>query len=163
MDTCQFDVAIELERFHPLILSTARRYVGRGAEFEDLVQEGNLALIRLALQCTDPDEFPAFLKKRLPGLVRTAARREWRKQAESLDDFLEKSQEPRTEPAFRVADPRIERALLPEEAILVQMLVDGYSQAEIAGSFGITQQAVSARVRKIRQKLGFLKEGENSS
>jgi DNA-directed RNA polymerase specialized sigma subunit len=33
--------------FTPLIKATAHRYAGRGAEYDDLVQEGYLALLRL--------------------------------------------------------------------------------------------------------------------
>ena len=40
-------VEAELEAYAPLVRSVAWRYAGRGAEFEDLVQEGCLALIVL--------------------------------------------------------------------------------------------------------------------
>ena len=47
----------------------------------------------------------------------------------------------------------LERLLTREELDLTQALVEGLTQAEIARSLGITQQAVAARVKKIRAKL----------
>ncbi|NLK19751.1 MAG: hypothetical protein GX310_08160 [Synergistaceae bacterium] len=37
---------------------------------------------------------------------------------------------------------------------LVILLAEGLSQKEAAGRFGVTQQAVSARLRAIRKRLG---------
>ena len=36
-----------IEKYAPMVMATARRYAGRGAEYEDLVQEGFLALLIL--------------------------------------------------------------------------------------------------------------------
>ena len=46
-------VEAELEAYAPLVRSVAWRYAGRGAEFEDLVQEGCLALLVLIPRCPD--------------------------------------------------------------------------------------------------------------
>ncbi|HOO88867.1 MAG TPA: sigma factor, partial [Synergistales bacterium] len=61
------DIAAELLRFRPLVLATARRYSGRGAEFDDLVQEGYMALLELIPRCPRRDLLPLFLISRLPG------------------------------------------------------------------------------------------------
>ena len=47
----------------------------------------------------------------------------------------------------------LERLLTREELDITQALVEGFTQAEIARGLGITQQAVAARVKKIRAKL----------
>ena len=59
--------------YTPLVKVTAYRYQGRGAEYEDLIQEGYLALLILIPKCKDFKWLPYFLKSRLPGYVRTAA------------------------------------------------------------------------------------------
>lgn len=50
-------------KYTPLVLSLARKYQGRGAEYDDLVQEGYIALIKLAPRCSNPDRMPLFLKR----------------------------------------------------------------------------------------------------
>ena len=45
------------------------------------------------------------------------------------------------------------RLLSPEELDLTQALIEGFTQREIAETLGISQQAVAARLRKIRDKL----------
>ena len=47
----------------------------------------------------------------------------------------------------------LERLLTSEELDITQALVEGFTQAEIAKGLGVTQQAVAARVKKIRAKL----------
>ena len=47
----------------------------------------------------------------------------------------------------------LERLLTREELDITQALVEGFTQAEIAKGLGVTQQAVAARVKKIRAKL----------
>ena len=61
--------------YTPLVRATAHRYMGRGAEFDDLVQEGYLALLLLIPRCGDREWLPLFLKSRLPGYVRAAAKK----------------------------------------------------------------------------------------
>ena len=55
----------------------------------------------------------------------------------------------------------LERLLTREELDITQALVEGFTQAEIARGLGITQQAVAARVKKIRAKLRGAFYGEN--
>ena len=45
------------------------------------------------------------------------------------------------------------RLLSPEGLDLTQALIEGFTQREIAETLGISQQAVAARLRKIRDKL----------
>lgn len=61
--------------YTPLVRATAHRYMGRGAEFDDLVQEGYLALLLLIPRCGDREWLPLFLKSRLPGYVRAVAKK----------------------------------------------------------------------------------------
>ncbi len=132
--------------------ATARRYEGRGAEFDDLVQEGYVALLELIPRCGEPGKLPLYLKERLPARVRAAARREWRHNGLSLEDIEGTGEEPADleEPSF--PDPLME-TLGQKEKKIADLLTEGYTQKEISEQFGISQQAVSARVKKMRQKL----------
>ena len=47
----------------------------------------------------------------------------------------------------------LERLLTREELDITQALMEGFTQAETARGLGVTQQAVAARVKKIRVKL----------
>lgn len=146
-------------KYEPLVKATARRYAGRGAEYEDLVQEGYLALLILNEKCTDKNWLTAFIARRLPGYVRTAAERlrGLRKMTDLLDfEFL-------TEIIFDPSEEErrtlteiiyiIKRKLLPGEFIMVCEVMDGCTQKDLAGMHNITQQAVCARLKKIRAKL----------
>ena len=59
------------------------------------------------------------------------------------------------EERYREAELRetLFRLLSPEELDLTQALIEGFTQREIAETLGISQQAVAARLRKIRDKL----------
>ena len=152
MGQYSYNMEQELERFQPLVKATARRYEGRGAEFDDLVQEGYVALLELIPRCGDPGKLPLYLKERLPARVRAAARREWRHNGLSLEDIEGTGEEPADleEPSF--PDPLME-TLGQKEKKIADLLTEGYTQKEISEQFGISQQAVSARVKKMRQKL----------
>jgi RNA polymerase sigma factor (sigma-70 family) len=152
MGQYSYNMEQELERFQPLVKATARRYEGRGAEFDDLVQEGYVALLELIPKCGDPGKLPLYLKERLPARVRAAARREWRHNGLSLEDIEGTGEEPADleEPSF--PDPLVE-ILGQKEKKIAGLLIEGYTQKEISEQFGISQQAVSARVKKMRQKL----------
>ena len=152
MGQYSYNMDQELERFQPLVKATARRYEGRGAEFDDLVQEGYVALLELIPKCGDPGKLPLYLKERLPARVRAAARREWRHNGLSLEDIEGTGEEPADleEPSF--PDPLVE-TLGQKEKKIADLLTEGYTQKEISEQFGISQQAVSARVKKMRQKL----------
>lgn len=145
-----------LTSFSPLVKATAIRYSGRGAEYEDLFQEGHLALLQLIPKCKDRKWLPAFLKSRLPGYVRTAAARlrggrtmpfeeDW---GNLLHDG--RSREERREVELMEL---LTRTLTEDELDLTQALLEGFTQRELAELSGVSQQAVSARVRRIRDKL----------
>ena len=150
-------VEAELEAYAPLVRSVAWRYAGRGAEFEDLVQEGCLALLVLIPRCPDRRWLARYLKTNLPGYVRDAAAR-MRKpitnggetMTEELEATLGRDEERYEETELRET---LERLLTREELDITQALVEGFTQAEIAKGLGVTQQAVAARVKKIRAKL----------
>jgi DNA-directed RNA polymerase specialized sigma24 family protein len=118
---------------------TARRYVGRGAEFEDLKQEGIIAYLSLIQKCPPEKSKKEYISKRLPGRVRDAARRY------------------RRTPYACEFTPQLEvvmaapRKNLPIEYIDMLLFL-GYTQKEIAEKLQRTQQAVSARIKKIRRK-----------
>ncbi|WP_455600123.1 sigma factor, partial [Cloacibacillus sp.] len=63
------DAAISLPEiiraYRPLVIATAGRYQGRGADFCDLEQEGYLALLILVPQCPDMNWLAYFLRCRL--------------------------------------------------------------------------------------------------
>lgn len=146
-----------LTKFSPLVKAAAGRYQGRGAEYEDLVQEGYIALMALIPKCTDERWLPAFLKNRLPGYVRAAAWRMRGRGASPLDEefesFLpdERSGEERGEVELREL---LARTLTADELDLVQALLEGFTQKELAALMAVSQQAISAKVRRIKDKLG---------
>ena len=152
------NIAAELLRFRPLVLATAKRYAGRGAEFDDLVQEGYAALLELIPRCPRRDLLPLFLKSRLPGRVRAAARRFWRSAEhhgfEPLDELEGTPFEPSVPPVE--TDDGVSRLLSPEELRMARMLAEGWSQKETAKCLGVTQQTISFRLRRLRERLrGF--------
>lgn len=140
-------------KYTPLVLSLARKYQGRGAEYDDLVQEGYIALIKLAPRCSNPDRMSLFLKRQLPAKVRNAAARLRRK--ESLESDLEDGELDVTSPLGVV--PWLLESLMTDlggnEREILKLLAFGYLQKEIAERLGITQQAVSSRVGRIRKKI----------
>lgn len=150
------DIETLLTKFSPLVKATAARYEGRGAEYDDLVQEGYLALMALIPKCRDEKWLAAFLKSRLPGYVRAAA---WRMRGrgdsqldEESESFLpdERSGNERGEVELKEL---LARTLTAEELDLVQALLEGFSQTELAELMEVSQQAVNAKVRKIKDKL----------
>lgn len=145
------------EAYRPLVLSCAKRYAGRGAEFEDLVQEGYVALLELAPLCPDPEWLPSYLKNRLPGRVRYAAQKNWQRHgALSIEDIEQTEQEPHLDERQeeRVeTDDLLERHLKEGDAELVRLLMQGYTQAELAKRGAISQQAVSRRISRIAKRL----------
>ena len=146
-----------VDSYTPLVRATARRYEGRGADYEDLVQEGYLALLILIPKCPDMKWLAHFLKNNLPGLVRDAAARMRRGRAQGDEVLLEEIEETAgaEEEGSREAELRaiLFRVLTPEELDLTQALLEGFKQREIAENLGVSQQAVAARLRKIKDKL----------
>lgn len=145
-----------MKEYIPLVKSLAKKYEGRGAEFDDLVQEGYLAILKLAPKCRKREYMALFLKKRLPAKVRNAAKR------------LRRKYSVETELPEGVFDPKDERqnvfpilsrlidGLEKDDYRLLKMVAFGYLQKEIAEKLGITQQAVSSRVGKVRKKAKTL-------
>lgn len=159
----------ELERlavlYTPLVKASANRYKGRGAEYDDLVQEGYLALVLLIPKCADRKWLPAFLKSRLPGYVRAAASRlryGERVGFEVIENAVSGGAYSAERDAAELRDA-LARLLTPEELDLTQALTEGFTQREIAELAGVSQQAVSLRLKRIRDKLRTLlrAEGEN--
>lgn len=148
-----------IAKYGPLAKASARRYAGRGAEYEDLLQEAYLALLILNEKCSDKEWLTAFIANRLPGYVRNAARklRGLRSKTNIMDfEFLpeiiiDPSEEERRM-LFEIIYI-IKKKLLPGEFIMVREVMDGWTQSELAGKHDITQQAVCARLKKIRAKL----------
>lgn len=148
-----------VEAYAPLVRAAARRYQGRGADYEDLVQEGFLALLILLPKCPDMKWLAAFLKNNLPGYVRAAAARmrapRVRAEEVLLEEIEETVSESESQRRYRESELRtmLESQLTAEELDLTQALLEGFTQKELAEILGITQQAVAARLRKIRRKL----------
>ena len=143
--------------YKPLVKAVAKRYQGRGAEYDDLVQEGCLALLILVPKCPDPQWLALFLKNHLPGYIRDAAARLRRAYAvgkglplEELEEILGAEEQNYREIELR---EMLMRALSPDEFDITQALIGGYSQREIARTLGVSQQAVAARLKTIRKKI----------
>ena len=148
-----------MEKYTPMVKATARRYAGRGAEYEDLVQEGFLALLILIRKCTDRKWLTAYIAKRLPGYVRSAAQRDRGLRSKACFVDFEIIPEVVFDPFEK--DRRkiveiihiIKKILSPDEYFIVRDVLDGWSQNDLAEKYDISQQAVSARMKKIRAKL----------
>jgi RNA polymerase sigma factor (sigma-70 family) len=156
-----------MEAFAPLISSVARRYEGRGAEFDDLKQEGCLALLQIARR-TGKRQFLRTLSRNLPGRVRDAAKRMRGREAVSLYDAAPGAEEtplcetipdPLAEERMESAElaATIERCLSAREYATAYALAEGRTYDEIASATNATKQAVANRVRRIRQRLSALR------
>lgn len=153
--------AAEIERitreYTPLVKAAAAKYQGRGAEYEDLVQEGYMALVVLVPQCRDSRWLPLFLRNRVPYRVRDAAARLRKRGSDGGEVLLEAIEETAgaEDEKYGEAELReaLRRTLTRSELDITQALMEGFTQAEIAKELGISQQAVAARLKKIRDKL----------
>ena len=153
--------AAEIERiareYTPLVKAAAAKYQGRGAEYEDLVQEGYMALVVLVPQCRDRRWLPLFLRNRVPYHVRDAAARMRKRGSDRGEVLLEAIEETAgaEDDKYGEAELReaLRRTLTRSELDITQALMEGFTQAEIARELGISQQAVAARLKKIRDKL----------
>ena len=141
-----------LKAFRPLVEATARRYEGKGALYEDLVQEGYLAVLDLYPRCSDKDYLAKYLKDRVPARVRSAARREWRisGRCEELDPEEYRGA---FHPEFPWTLWVAEKLLNERDREIARMVYSGHTQKEIAEKLGLTQQAVSSRLSRIREVL----------
>jgi RNA polymerase sigma factor (sigma-70 family) len=159
------EIGALLREFEPLVRYAAHRYEGRGAEFEDLLQEGCLALVTIARR-TAKRQMAYRLASLLPAKVRDAAARMRRRdgivplETESEDEPLE----------FYIPDERAARDFeeveiaavlesLPDETdrVIARASMDGQTRDEIARALGVTKQAVAYRLAGIRKALGNLK------
>lgn len=148
-------------RFFPLIRSVAKRYAGRGADFDDLLGEAACAALDLLLHCPEDRPMPMYLSNLLPGRVRDAAEK-LRRHADhgSVEMMAEAGFEPKDDnpiytPGLLLAGIPID----PREFLLVEDLLYGLSQKDIAKDMGCTQQNVSYMIKKLRQKLAkYLKD-----
>jgi len=142
-----------LTAFRPLVMATARRYCGNGAAFDDLVQEGYLAMLELLPRCNNRKYLAKYLKDRIPARVRTAARRAWR----TTESEEELDPETFTGCAFTPEIPWLQWTadglLGGRDSHILRLIGEGFTQKDIAELLSLTQQAVSHRVGRIRKKL----------
>ncbi|MDD4365135.1 MAG: sigma-70 family RNA polymerase sigma factor [Synergistales bacterium] len=139
---------VVLGRFTPLVRALARRYAGPGVEFDDLVQEGYLALLRLLPRCRDEAALAGFLGRSLPRAVRDAAAKGWRMRRVTVD-IDELAETLAAEPDFSPASLGLD----PDEERLAALMVSGMSQKEAGRELGISQQAVSRRLKRLAERL----------
>ena len=109
-------------------------------------------------KCGDSNWLPAFLKSRLPGYIRSAAAKLRGGRGENVIDLetIEETVKEDESSAARSAKELLsilETILTEEELDLTQALLEGFTQKELAAVSGISQQAVSRRVSRIREKL----------
>lgn len=157
--------------YEPLVKTLANRYAprnDRGKRIEDdydnLVQEGYVALFKLIPKCRDVELLPAFLNKRMPRIIKDFAIAEalWNKMSRPMDTGLLADTLPEGECAREREEAEwgstLQRALNADELALGTALVDGYTQKEIAERLGCTQPCIAYRVKNLRKKLRpFLK------
>ena len=144
--------------FAPLVASLARRYEGRGAEAEDLRQEGCLGLVRIARSVTRR-QLTRAVSHRLPGLVRDAASR--MRRPDGLVSLTPTDDEG-DEAELYIADGRaeadladvelraaLERALRPRELALVEALMAGERASELSRRMGVSRAVFRKRLARI--------------
>ncbi|MDR1651665.1 MAG: sigma-70 family RNA polymerase sigma factor [Synergistaceae bacterium] len=148
------------------VANYASRYAGRGAEREDLMQEGYLAILKV-LREHSKKRAKGILASSLKGMVRDAAAR-LRRRCETVpiaqgcggddadaaftDENLADERSGDDIERMEIEDA-LERLLEPGEMRLADRLMDGSTHSDIARELGLTQQAVSARVQKLRRRL----------
>ncbi|MDR2779928.1 MAG: sigma-70 family RNA polymerase sigma factor [Synergistaceae bacterium] len=144
----------------------ASRYSGRGAELEDLEQEGYLAILS-HLGEHSKREMRLMIGNSLKGIIRDRAAKQRRREntvrlSQCDDDGPDEAllkEEHITDAAsaddFRFIEltDMLERALKPDDMLIAGMLMRGWTQAEIAVSFNVSQQSVSKRIARIRTVL----------
>ena len=156
------DVSALVREFAPLVRRVARRYEGRGAEREDLEQEGYVALIEIARRF-GAREMARCLKRHLPGYVRDAAAKMWRSASfvslsddeggeSPLADLLPDARAEQDVSAFELMDA-LERFLPQEDMALARALAGGMTQEEIAAITGETRSTVGRRIARVRKRL----------
>jgi RNA polymerase sigma factor (sigma-70 family) len=160
-----------VEAYEPFVGKIAYRYGGRGAEVEDLKQVGYMALTALARRISRK-KLGLALSNFMPGIVRDAAasmryRRENVQMPSSDDDddgsealAIQAVEDRRAEDdraGIELMDS-LERLLPPSDLRIAKNLHQGFSQGDIASEIGVSQQAISKRLCRIRELIGCLKD-----
>ena len=146
-----------LLKYMPFARKAAWRYAGRGAEYEDLVQEAAVALLELIrrwLTKCPPQTLTLYLFYRLPGRVRSAAHSLRNVRCESLEAGMETGYDVPSED-FSVIE--ILHGLSSGDQALALELAHGYTQKELARRYHVSQQAISKRLHKLRNRLSALR------
>jgi len=148
----------------PLVRAIARRYGGRGAELEDLVQAGALGLVRASSRF-DPDRGIAFASFAAPAvegeihrLLRDRTGREPPRETDGTDHELAGDPEPMSESEARLLLEGGLRALDERERQIVFLRFNAdMTERQIASKLGISQAHVSrlleGALRKLRAEL----------
>jgi RNA polymerase sigma factor (sigma-70 family) len=157
------EVAALVRDFSPLVRKVAARYEGRGAEREDLVQEGFLFLVA-AIRRYNKRTLAMKLASNLPGRVRDAAAR--MRRARALDAASLSEDEELDFAELQIPDERAQRDFDDfETADLLESLFEGadleiaraamcgLTQKEISEELDMSQQNVSYRLKGIREAL----------
>ncbi|MDR0616828.1 MAG: sigma-70 family RNA polymerase sigma factor [Synergistaceae bacterium] len=152
--------------FAPLVRRVARRYAGRGAEREDLEQEGYVALISLAKRVTNDAYIARELSRFLPGMVRDAAgRMRWRSGVVRLNAGEDASgdddsggisiPDARAASDYDAAELRAAIEALPdeEERKIAFALSEGSSFGDVAELIGVGRKTLRKRIRSLWRNL----------
>lgn len=146
------------QAYMPRIRALAGRYCGRGAEFDDLVQEGFLALASLCARHRHEgrsEDLALYLWFRLPARVRDAAARLRRPdRGDSLEALAE------ADVPFEPADPRddyrlceLRASLPPEGQELLRSLSPYATVSEAAQALGVPATTLFSRIERLKKKL----------
>jgi RNA polymerase sigma factor (sigma-70 family) len=149
--------------YEPLVAKMAFKYGGRGAEVEDLRQVSYMALLVLARRVSRK-RLGLALSNFVPGMVRDAAAKMRYRGCEvrmTCDDDGDEGGDPLETLAAEdrtAAEDRdrvelmdaLERLLTPSDLEIAEKLMRGFTQGEIAAEMGVSQQAISKRVQRIR-------------
>lgn len=160
-------------KYEPLVAACARRYEGRGAEYDDLAQEGRLAVLRIARR-VNAAELARALIRGVPSAVRDAAERMTRRgrpgrasraatvslsssqdadgEGVELEELIE---DPSCEDSRASAELRatLELCFTDKERATASALMRGMTIEEIAADGGQSKSAVAMRIRRMRKKL----------
>jgi len=148
--------------FRKLIIATARRYANSREDFEDLVQEGYVALLELLgdgmkEKLERAGDLMDYVRKRLPGIVRTKARKLWKSREEAKYDFKEEFEnvaDPRAIKDFDLLDFKILlESTLKKDMEILKYALAGKTQKQIGEILGMTQQAISKKMKTVREKV----------
>jgi RNA polymerase sigma factor (sigma-70 family) len=150
----------DFEIVRKFIGRVARQYANSREDYEDLVQIGHLGALKLLLECPDGVDPIEYVLRRLRHRMRSEARSLWRWKHRVELDADEKVylvlEDGRTVAEFELAERwlDLERILTEEEIKLLRTLGYGMSQKKMAERLGVSPQAVNARVKRIRQRVG---------